>query len=671
MYELYNDIVCIQAGSIIEAGIISKANYHKLARRHWLNVVRRGCKGTPALVTFDSIPERFRDQIVKEFGAPNVAKSFLFKDQIEVDHEAAAFYSAFKISDGRSLPEDKQREYRTNAEILNTINTIIAKRKAKRKSLGGSSVRMWDSISEAVNKLNTEHFPHSLPLNVRRLKDKLKAYKEDGYQSLIHKGCCNSNSRKVTAQIERLILSLYCDKNKPYSSSVHEMYLKFLGNAIDVVDVQTGEVFEPLDFYENGKPVMISDATVWNYINDPKNRVIVDRYRSGAHQFNNEHRPHHHRTKPMFSLSKVSMDDRDLPRKLPNGKRVKAYYAYDVASGAVIGASYSRDKDTTLFIDCMRDMFRNLHHNSLGVPMEVEVEHHLVNRFRDDLMKAGVVFPFVRWCNPGNSQEKHAEHFNKTKKYDYEKRYQEGIGRWYAKLEANRVDQEKIFDAENDNYKEKTFRYEQLVADDQWTIEQYNNDLHPDQKRYKGMTRMDVLLYCANPNLAKYDKSLLAMYIGEKTATSLRRSQYVKVQYENYQLPDPELLNRFEPNNYSVDAYYIPEPDGTIDEVFIYQNGLFISECQKIIKYNTAKAEQTEDDIQSYQDQSSYVRKFDKMVKDSKQEVGRVKVVERVEMPDIDVEVVHTEAPQTLDDIESLLAQYESSDYDKQAKDNL
>ena len=44
------------------------------------------------------------------------------------------------------------------------------------------------------------------------------------------------------------------------------------------------------------------------------------------------------------------------------------------------------------------------------MPAQVEVEHHLVNNFADGLMKAGVVFPFVRWCNPGNSQEKRAEH---------------------------------------------------------------------------------------------------------------------------------------------------------------------------------------------------------------------------------------------------------------------
>lgn len=154
--------------------------------------------------------------------------------------------------------------------------------------------------------------------------------------------------------------------------------------------------------------------------------------------FNNRYRPHHKRKAPVWAFSKISLDDRDLPRKMADGNRVKAYYAYDVASGCVVGYAYNRLKTADLFIDCVRNMFRLIDHQGWNCPAEVEVEHHLVNNFADGLIRAGVVFPFVRWCNPGNSQEKRAEHFNRVKKYGVEKRSQVGIGRWYARLEANR-----------------------------------------------------------------------------------------------------------------------------------------------------------------------------------------------------------------------------------------
>ena len=38
---------------------------------------------------------------------------------------------------------------------------------------------------------------------------------------------------------------------------------------------------------------------------------------------------------------------------------MKAYYAYDVVSGAVVGYAYNRYKTTELFLDCMRNIKYN------------------------------------------------------------------------------------------------------------------------------------------------------------------------------------------------------------------------------------------------------------------------------------------------------------------------
>ena len=49
-----------------------------------------------------------------------------------------------------------------------------------------------------------------------------------------------------------------------------------------------------------------------------------------------------------------------------------------------------------------------------------------------------------------------------------------GIGRWYAKLEANRPKVEKVYDEKNNTYKVKTYSYEELVADDIRAIRTFN-----------------------------------------------------------------------------------------------------------------------------------------------------------------------------------------------------
>lgn len=619
MIEKYNNILCVHGGWMIEAEIMTAENYRVLTQRGIIKVIRRGCRNTPALVDYNSIPDRFKKKIIEKLGRDpeKIAEERSgLASQIKPDYEAREYFTSYRLTDGRTLSQETITEYLNNAEILNTIGHIAGNRAGKRRAMGGSTNNIWDNLASQVTAIKKDR-THSLPENPRRLKEKWEKYHAEGYISLVHRGFDNDNSRKVSDKVEGLIMSLYANKDKPYGSTVHDLYLQFLGGALELYDITTGEVLDRNDFFDKkGNPIVISESSIWNYINMPRNRAIVDKIRSGRFEYINSQRPHYHRHSPFFSLSKISMDDRDLPRKMPDGTRVKAYYAYDVASGAVIGAAYSKSKDTNLFLGCVTNMFRFIEREGLGMPIEVEVEHHIVRQFDEDLMKAGIVFPFVRWCAPGNSQEKRAEHFNKAKKYGYEKKYQAGIGRWYAKLEANRVNYDKVPSETNDTYKEKFYAYDDLVADDLEIIRKYNNDLHPKQNKYRGMTRMDVLRHHANPDAKPIKREIIIRYIGEHTATSIRRNQYVRVQYNDYQLPDPNILKRLAPNNYNVDCYYMPEENGDINEVYMFQENQFVTVCRKLKTFNEAKTEQTQDDVDAFVDQSKYISRFDKMVKD-------------------------------------------------------
>ena len=649
MTVYYENILAIEVSGLLESGILTKPNYDVLKNRGQIKQLRKGGNGRTALIEYASLPDRFKDKVVEIVGDPKRTTKYRhFRSYLEPDGDAIKFFGNYKLQDGRYLPTETAKEYCTNAMFLNAIKLTYNRTASMRAQKGGSRKGIWGDITEIVNELKPE-YAHTLPGNELRLKDRYRRYMDDGYSSLIHRNFGNNNSRKVNAAIENLILSIFTMGNKPYANMVLDMYLEFLAGKADFVDVTTGELFNRFDFYnEKGEPITISEATVWNYINDPKNRAIVDSKRNDGHAFNNMHRPHHHRNKPNYSLSKISLDDRDLPRKMLDGSRVKAYYAYDVASGVVVGASYSKSKDTGLFIDCLRDMFKFLDKNKLGFPLEVEVEHHLVNRFKDDLMRAGVVFPFVRFCNPGNSQEKHAEHLNKIKKYGYEKRYQEGIGRYSLKLESNRPKITKEWDESGMNVVEKRFDYNRLVADDIWVIEQYNNDLHPNQKRYIGMSRMDVLKANINPNSGEFDPALVARYIGDSTTTSIKRNQYVQVHNVKYMLPNVEVLERLKPNNYTVNAYYLPNDDSTISRIFIYQNDEYLCECSPLETYNTATAEQTEKDIEAYTEQSKYVAKFDKMIKDGRNKIVKVEKIQNTPIQELKP-VIHTSKVEEVD----------------------
>ena len=612
------------------APIMSIPNYKKLAAKEKINVVRSGRGlGGYVLVEIATMPLRFQERIKLKYGdmKEDVIRNWL-GSHYHIDAKAREFYTRFRFDNGDALPPEHIQEYTVNASVIEAVMRAMEDATFMRKAMKAGPVN-WGELAGAISYYQAE-FGHTLPVSSNRFKKRVNDFKANGYESLISRKFMNQNRRKVTYDIERLLLSIDAQPEQPFNTTVWEQYNLFVQGELELYDPETGEVLNPADFTDkDGNPLVLSPATVANYLNNPKNKALRGKLHMSQWDFNNAYRPYHLRSIGEYSLSKVSLDDRDLPRPMKDGNRVKAYYAYDVVSGAVVGYAYNRYKTTELFLDCMRNMFQTLDRNGMYIPAELEVEHHLVSDFADGLMQAGTVFPLIRWCNPGNSREKRAEHKNREKKYGVEKRTQVGIGRWYAKLEANRPKEEKVYDEKNNTYKVKTYSYEELVADDIRAIETFNAQPHPNQKRYPGMSRWDVLCAHQNPNLAPWDKAVLYRFIGQHTETTIRQNTYCTVMYNQYGLPSPEIIEKLEPRNYKVDAYYLPDADGTISEVYIYQNGRYIATCKPVARYNENTAEQTEVDKAAYTEQSKYVAQFDKMMKDGK--IKRVGILAKEE----------------------------------------
>lgn len=612
------------------APIMSVPNYKKLAARKEINVVRQGKGlGSYALIEIATMPLRFQERIKLKYGEmkEDILRNW-FIGHYHIDAKAREFYTRFRFDNGDTLPPEHIQEYTVNASVIEAVMRAMEDATFMRKAMKAGPVN-WGELAGAISYYQAE-FGHTLPVSSNRFKKRVNDFKANGYESLISRKFMNQNRRKVTYDIERLLLSIDAQPEQPFNTTVWEQYNMFVQGDLELYDPETGEVLNPADFTDkDGNPLVLSPATVANYLNNPKNKALRGKLHMSQWDFNNAYRPYHLRSIGEYALSKVSLDDRDLPRPMKDGNRVKAYYAYDVVSGAVVGYAYNRYKTTELFLDCMRNMFQTLDRNGMYIPAELEVEHHLVSDFADGLMQAGTVFPLIRWCNPGNSREKRAEHKNREKKYGVEKRTQVGIGRWYAKLEANRPKEEKVYDEKNNTYKVKTYSYEELVADDIRAIQTFNAQPHPNQKRYPGMSRWDVLCAHQNPNLAPWDKAVLYRFIGQHTETTIRQNTYCTVMYNQYGLPSPEIIEKLEPRNYKVDAYYLPDADGTINEVYIYQNGRYIATCKPVARYNENTAEQTEYDKAAYTEQSKYVAKFDKMMKDGK--IKRVGILAKEE----------------------------------------
>lgn len=224
--EYYNKILCVTFAELTGGrDPVMKANTLKCnVQRCNIACARRGGgEGTQALYVWSSIPEKYRRRFVATYGDPEEKmREAMTKASIKIDAKAREYYEVYTYMDKdgqeRHLTEKMIEEYTINASVLGELEKMAARRQAIRSSLNAPMSSAWDLILDSSERMR-ESYGHTLPGTLARLKTRLKAWKSDGYQSVVSGKLGNSSALKITGDFLKLIVALKRSKVPVYTDA--------------------------------------------------------------------------------------------------------------------------------------------------------------------------------------------------------------------------------------------------------------------------------------------------------------------------------------------------------------------------------------------------------------------------------------------------------------------
>lgn len=579
--------------------------------------LRPGAKNSLLLVTFDSLPVNWQNAIVRTWGnPPKLVFKTLFETHYIRDINAFNTYSLFKFdADDTSLNPEQIEEYTINASVLNTAKKIYDMRYKLRKELRGEVKDIWNLIAQEINRYR-DIIGHTLPQNSRYLRDKYNEYLRCGYTVLISRKNKNSNARVVDSELEQLFNCMFARiEGKPSMTEISRIYEGFLAGYVEVINTDTGEVYNPKEFPR------VSTSTVYNYLSKWKNKIATHAVRSGDRQkYMQRFKPYHSLKQPEFASSIISIDDRQPVFEYAKNTRMWFYNGIDLGSEAFTCWVYGKTKEG-IITDFYRQMVRNYASWGLCMPAELECESNLNSSFKETFLKEGNMFQHVR-IEANNARGKRIEQYYRPLRYKYEKKREGWLARPFALSEAN----------EAGGQKKRLIPYEDIIAGCLNDIITWNNSEH---SKIKGMSRWDVFLAMQHPDLKPINYHGILPHLGYKTETSVHtgiirfRKQEFLLGIDGYIAVGEKLINYMnQVEGRDINIYWIDDIKGGVLKAHIYHNNRFICEAIPKPLYNRARIEQKPEDDVNRELMSKYVATIEGFGRRQKTKLENITVID-------------------------------------------
>jgi hypothetical protein len=634
--------------------------------------VVKGGNGREALYAFDSLGSKIKE----EMGNPKKGEHLMDKFYRE-EAEVLQFFTNYNV-DGAYLKSPLQKEYITNANVLIACVALKVARERERRMKGISLKGVMKTICDDATSYTK--VGHTLPTSEKRFKMDFNEFLKPlegwkfNYASCISGKVNNQNKRKVFAPELKLLNDLFAGQGKkPTRTEISRTYNGFLQGYVEVINQETGEVYEPKQF----KP--LSEATIINYLGSWSESIGTYAIRSGDRQkLMQQFKPYHSLRKTVFAGSIISIDDRQPPFEYAPGQRIWLYIGQDLGSEMIVACVYGKSKEG-IITEFYRQLLRNYSDWGFNLPLELEAESSLNSSFKDTFLRPGAMFEHVR-IEANNARGKRVEGTNRVFRYEYDKQREGFIARPFAQSESNQAGPGK----------KVIVPYSQIVQGCLKDIEDYNNTSH---SIHKDKLRWDYFCENQHPDTKPTNWKALLPHLGYATKTTVKTG-ILKLQGKEFLLGVEgkisvgeqliSLMRRLEGD--SVTVYWLDGNDGEVLKAIIYINDTYICDAVAKPMYSRSAAEFTDEDKQAREIMSAYVATIDGYMNRKIKSIEEVLVLDnspkplrkfvmpglnRYEASDSTAEIMDTEDTNDNDDFAFIPQQQNRSSFIKSTKDRI
>lgn len=592
--------------------------------------VQKGGNGRQMLIDFDSLPKEIQDSI----GDPRKLDHALLK-YWEINAEAVRYYTyIFQFEDGTPLKMEYQEEYITNASVLIALKHLRDYKLSKWKTKTGLNRNLWEellSFNDILEKIHGRR--HTLELAeqpfVRKFKEFLQtaesgqptAESSYNFESLVSKKFKNQHAKIMTEEMEKVLNNMFAGReHKPTKTQVAEEYNAFLNGEVDIINDETGEIYDSTD-RKKFKPLSESSIIAW--LGKWENIIGTYAKRSGNRQeLISQFIPHHSLDQVKEAGIMVSIDDRQPPFHYEGNKRLWAYMGIDLGAEVWTSWVFGKDKDENLMLEFYRQMVRNYTEWGFNLPLELECESHLNSLFRDNLLQNGAMFDRVR-MEANNARGKKVERYFGKLRYEFEKDKNGWLARPTAKRESNQQGAGEI----------PKIPIKEIEQNCLYDIQIWNNMEH---RTHKGKTRWEVFCEMQSEKTKPTNWRAILPHLGFSTRTSCRAG-IVKFRKSEYLLGlDNEictgddlirLMKYIEGKSFEV--YWLDGNDDEVLKAMVYYDDMMLCELLPKPTYSRAYHERNDTDKINRQIMSAYENTINTFMKIRKNEIDNLTIIDR------------------------------------------